>query len=998
MALLFLVICSLASWAQTRMISHVTRADGGFVSTIILENSAVVEKTIGLQPYDSDGMELTRRSVTIPATGVMQTNSAILFGGEPVSHFLIEGDAETRVQIVYDFDGEGSPAHVPESALTGSIWRVYAGDWSQVFDGLAMINRGALATDIWVAQIDFQGNVLHSERVATGLGPNAKSLYVIGSSLGSAFMPVADSYFEVSADQHLVITALRGSLAGSSLNVLWSNGARPMSQSESRRDEQGIWHITDGSLFDVHEMMGYNVAFDRLWQAELFRHTAQGRQSELFGQIGVVTDTVVRVTGYSQEELDAAFVDLDEETRLMIVAYTRGFNRLIGQVNSQPDLMPFEFPSFGITQVNPWTPTDVMAVVSSLSRAFTLPDLGVNQIDNVILAQDLISYTEGDVPMAAALFEDLRWVDDPAAPTVIERDPAVKRKTRSTPDWTGIRTDLPYMRSAGEQLNRMVEEMREFLKGIGAQVKMGSYAWVLSGSKTVSGNPILFSGPQVGVDAPSPVIEGSIESDELTVSGMTIAGLPGFVVGRTPHHAWSFQVGHAHTWDFYYEDAADVTVERIETIKVAGGVDVLVPVAKSKHGPIVVSNPLISWKYSMVGYEFELSKGLLNLARARDVDAFGEAVANLGVSQQVMYADREDNIAYWLSGREPVRPEGEWRFPQGFLPPLEWDAAVVKPLTHERNPERGFYGGWNNQASADRPDQTATYFFGPFHRSHMILDWLENSDKLTFEQVRDFAFDVASTFNTNGGGNEWGFIKDRFIAAVHEFPSPERLEVLDVLEDWSGFYPRGARDEWLTTPHEADGLRAQRQWLLRTIEHVFGDEMPSDRIFTVDDFLWQFGALLHAMDENPRVLNVRDWFKNIDPEAPQTMNENIVAGLDRALEIMGSRPWAENQRNVTNFTHTILGSLHQRPLFNKASYAQCVELDGTGPIRIESSFALGPSGVIYLDMNTGQLATAYGTQLPLVGEPPDEDPFFSMSYYHDNFLLRLFPLFGNNKK
>jgi penicillin amidase len=40
----------------------------------------------------------------------------------------------------------------------------------------------------------------------------------------------------------------------------------------------------------------------------------------------------------------------------------------------------------------------------------------------------------------------------------------------------------------------------------------------------------------------------------LNVSGMHIAGLPCIVIGRTPHHAWSMQVGHAHTVDYYMEN------------------------------------------------------------------------------------------------------------------------------------------------------------------------------------------------------------------------------------------------------------------------------------------------------------------------------------------------------------------------------------------------------------------------------------------------------------
>ncbi len=52
------------------------------------------------------------------------------------------------------------------------------------------------------------------------------------------------------------------------------------------RDEKGVWFITgnkDAPLYNIYERMGYAVAQDRLWQAELFRRTARGRLAEIFG-------------------------------------------------------------------------------------------------------------------------------------------------------------------------------------------------------------------------------------------------------------------------------------------------------------------------------------------------------------------------------------------------------------------------------------------------------------------------------------------------------------------------------------------------------------------------------------------------------------------------------------------------------------------------------------------------------------------------------------------
>jgi penicillin amidase len=160
---------------------------------------------------------------------------------------------------------------------------------------------------------------------------------------------------------------------------------------------------------------------------------------------------------------------------------------------------------------------------------------------------------------------------------------------------------LPDLSEVAKSMAETRSQIDENLKKINAYVKMGSYAWAIKGSKTASGNPILYSGPQMGFTVPSIIGEGSIRAGGLNVSGMTIAGLPAIIIGRTPHHAWSMQVGHAHTVDYYIESAAAMTLNRTETIKVKGGADVVLPIYRTAHGPVVNASPVISWKYSQWG-------------------------------------------------------------------------------------------------------------------------------------------------------------------------------------------------------------------------------------------------------------------------------------------------------------------------------------------------------------------------------------------------------------
>jgi penicillin amidase len=995
LACIGLSFCTQA-FTQQRIISHVTRAGGGFATEVIIENNAVLDQTITLSPFDEAGNALTAIDIDIAALGVTKTDSTALFAdGEAVSHFLINAPEDVLVKVSYNFaGGAGSPAQVPETTDQGSIWRIFPGDWSQIFDGIAVVNTGGSATDVWVAQKDFAGNVIQSTRAATALAPNAKGLFVIGSPADSVFTPTPETYFEISGDQKLAITALRGTLSGSSLGVLWSNDARRISESITNRDAQGIWFIEDGSLYNVFEMLGYNNGKDRLWQAVLFKRLSNGTLAEIFGPNFLNGDIIVRTTNYSDDELDQIIAEMDQENREIYDAFTAGINRRIAEVNSDTSQMPFEFLALNLNRVEPWTVRDVLNLLANTQRTFSAETLGFRQVENLELAAQLIDFADGDLFTASRMFDDLRWENDTNAPTMIPK-PEVQKgvRAKSTPsDWSGANLEiLPTVRRETAMMREAFDRRRDLLKEYGIELKMGSYAWVVNGEKTQSGNPILYAGPQVGFDAPSPVLEVSINTDGLQVSGMSIAGLPAIVVGRTPNHAWSFQVGHAHIWDFYFEDQADVFVDRIETFRVAGAATQEIPVLASNRGPIVNQALVLSWKYAMKGYEFDIAGGILGLARAQNIDEFHEAVGKLGVSQHILYADKEGNIGYWMSGRVPVREEGNYRFPQGFLPPLEWDTEVIKPIVHDRNPAQGWYGGWNNRASIDTPDLTATQAFSSFHRAHIIQDFLANNDNLTFEELADFAKTVASTFNSNQGGNEWEPIRETLTQIVRDNPTPERLEALELMESWNGLMPLGGLENFLTTTDVEDAWQFYRQWLILIIDSIFDDEAGT--INTFFQFANRYGTILHMIDPETAFVNFWDWVSTPDPEAPQTFEDHVLTTLDTSLALLGERPWGTGLRDVNEYDHALLGLVFSTPFLNKATYAQCVELDETGPIRIESFFPLGQSGTLLLDSATGQPVTEGGTPLPLIGPPPEDDPYFSMVPFYETFTLRPFPLF-----
>ncbi|OQX22416.1 MAG: hypothetical protein BWK80_30565 [Desulfobacteraceae bacterium IS3] len=780
----------------------------------------------------------------------------------------------------------------------------------------------------------------------------------------------------------------------------------PVLSLKTTRDDKGVWFISgpeNASLYDVFEAMGYAVATDRLWQAETYRRSARGRLSEILGagtdNANLKTDMFMRTIGYSGEELQAAFDSLDSKSKSVVNGYVAGFNRRIAEIRKDISLLPFEFAALKFSPED-WTCSDLLAWTALMLRNFDSEGYEAQgQIDNAVLFAELATKFPNDFQ---AMFEDLRWVSDPDALTYIPKSENASRKADTeSPIISKISAKtasmLPDLTSAAADMAETRSQVRENLKKINAYPQMGSYAWVLAGSKTASGNPILYSGPQMGFPVPSVVLEGSIRAGGLNISGMTVAGIPGIIIGRTPHHAWSMQVGHAHTVDYYLESPSAVSLHRMETIKVAGQDDVQLPVFRSSHGPVInplpynpstytpsSDNPIISWKYSHWGYELDVCKALLQLAQASSMDEFGAGIESVGVSHHFCYADRDGNIAYWMSGRDPLRTAGEYRLPQGFLPGIasaEWDAAVLRPRSTDRNTSRGFYGGWNNKSSADYSSafNKLSYYLGKFHRAHVVEDYLSAHSNLTFEKIRDLAVNIATTDSFNKGGNPWKFVADDFSGVIRENSTENSLAALALLENYDGHFVAGGESNWATGLERPDAWYLADKWIREVIRLTFEDELGTveeDYAVTI-----LFNVLLRGLaGDNSGIVNRYNWFQNIsDENAPQTVAEIIVQALDNVFPLFKRPPTATGDyRERIDYKHNMLGSVHQTLFSWRSTYAHCVEFGKSGPLRIESMFPLGESGNILMGAD---------------GKPVFDAHFFSMTPVFDAFAPRNFPLF-----
>src|SRR5204862_6918992 len=65
-----------------------------------------------------------------------------------------------------------------------------------------------------------------------------------------------------------------------------------------------------------------------------------------------------------------------------------------------------------------------------------------------------------------------------------------------------------------------------------------SNAWVISTDKSMTGKPILANDPHLGFQAPSKWYEMQISDNKTDLRGMTVAGVPGVLIGNSRYISW----------------------------------------------------------------------------------------------------------------------------------------------------------------------------------------------------------------------------------------------------------------------------------------------------------------------------------------------------------------------------------------------------------------------------------------------------------------------------
>ena len=535
-------------------------------------------------------------------------------------------------------------------------------------------------------------------------------------------------------------------------------------------------------------------ARDRLWQMELYRRVTLGRLSEVMGEATLPIDQRFLTLGLRQAAKDE-WQRASPAVRAALERYVAGVNAVAATLTGRR--RPIEFQILGITPA-PWTPEDSLAVGRLL--AWRLAENHQAELVRGALAAKL----------GEAVARELAGRYPADGPTIVGEAGSTLPPSREALRWTG-------RVSSGSATSSPRGEMPEWPSGLEwlrPGVKRGnSNNWVVAGRKTKSGRAILANDPHLPIEFPSVWYELHLVAADFDVTGVTIPGVPFVVIGHNARVGWGITNTGADVQDLFleridvggkraFERGAWVPVEVIPAdIPIRGHAQPFrFEVWKTRNGPIFAGTGLDwdappSWlspdgrpaeergAYSVrwdAGGDLAASFEAIN--RATDWTSFTAAVEAFAVpSSNLVYVDVDGNIGYAMSGRLPVRANGDGSLPiDAATGAGDW-IGVVPPAALPRvvNPAAGFIASANNEIDRAFPGLITRDWAAPF-RATRLRERLSQADRVDLDAMLALQNDRRS------------LAADRVLAGVESAATAARgradtaaaVAALDLLAKW----------------------------------------------------------------------------------------------------------------------------------------------------------------------------------------------------------------------
>jgi penicillin amidase len=548
------------------------------------------------------------------------------------------------------------------------------------------------------------------------------------------------------------------------------------------RDKNGIPHIYADEARDLFLAQGYVHAQDRFYQMDFWRHITAGNLAELYGGGQITTTRFLRALGW-QRVAALEYDQLDPDSRAIMEAYANGVNAYLATRSTQD--LSLEYSILALNGLGDYVPEPWTAVHSIAWGKSIAWDLGGNMDEEIRRA--VLLQTVGPDMLADYL---PNYPDD--HPPILP-DPAL-----GAVDWPGLGAAL---------------DTTGFFPGP-LQEGLGSNNWVIAGTRTGTGAPLLANDPHLAIQMPAIWYEVGLHCRAVSavcpydVVGFSMAGVPGVIAGHNARIAWGVTNVGPDVQDLYieklnpanpfqYEVNGQWVDMRVltETIKIKGQPDEALTIRYTRHGPIIsdvyeragdltgtVNGVALDKNYAVALRWTALEPGrvaqaILGLNRAQNFDDFRHALRDFAApSQNFVYADVDGNIGYQVPSNIPIRKNGDGQWPvPGWTDEYEWTGYIpFDELPYSYNPPQGYIATANNAVVGSDYPYLLTYDWDAGYRAERIVQMIEAQPKISIDDMKQMQGD-----NMNLGAQELM----PYLLAL-KFDDPKLADAQTLLSAW----------------------------------------------------------------------------------------------------------------------------------------------------------------------------------------------------------------------
>jgi len=411
-----------------------------------------------------------------------------------------------------------------------------------------------------------------------------------------------------------------------------------------------------------------------------------------------------------------------KDTREIVTAFTEGINVYIRSLGGT---RPLEFRLVGYDP-GLWTPEDCLSRVAGLlmTRNLTREVKRAEQVRR----------------FGVARVEKLFSLDPPHA------------------------VEIPRGLDLAEITHDIVKVYEQAIGPVAFSTEQGSNNWVVDGTMTATGKPLLANDPHRPVQIPSLRKTVHLVAPGWNAIGAGEPALPGIALGHNEHIGFGFTIVGIDQQDLYVEKLNPANAneyqyrgawKKVETerqpLTVKDAPIREVELRYTIHGPIIYEDPAHNRAYALrwVGSEPGTAGYLAGLAvaRAGNWAQFLEAMERYKVpSENIVYADTEGNIGWQAAGMAPVRKN--W---SGVLP-VPGDSGVYEWAGFRRaaelprvfNPPTHFIATANHNILPPGYSTPLGYEWALPFRFHRIEEMLAARKKFTIEDFERMQQDAVS--------------------------------------------------------------------------------------------------------------------------------------------------------------------------------------------------------------------------------------------------------------